>query len=433
MAMTITSGLSKSERQHVQRRTRAAMAAQVLIDGKHQGGRAPYGYVVVDAGPHPNPRKAQQGHRLRVLAIDEIAAPVVERVFALYLEGLGQKAIAAILNSEHVPCPSAQTPSQNRHRKMDGWQHSTVRAILDNPRYTAYAIYGRWQKVEELLDPEDVAAGHIVRFRRSAQAKIVRSREPAHSVIISVEDFTRVQLELRARRGAGVADYSKRERTTVVAKHVCVLRSTIRHSLCGRKMEAAPRNHAIFYRCPARTLLPDTRIALDHPPTVYVREEQLTRPINAWIAGLFSPVNLESTVIALAGSEEDDQAEAQMVAARQRIAAAEATKVRLQRALKAGWDPEGLASQYNAAAAEKRAAEAMLAAIEPSQQLTAQEIRQMAAELGDMAHVLNEAKREDLAELYKALGLWITYDDAQMRADVSISPRVNKVRVRGGT
>jgi hypothetical protein len=51
MAMTITGGLSKSERQHVQRRVRAAMAAQVLIDGKHQGGRAPYGYVVVDAGP----------------------------------------------------------------------------------------------------------------------------------------------------------------------------------------------------------------------------------------------------------------------------------------------------------------------------------------------------------------------------------------------
>jgi hypothetical protein len=53
MAMTITGGLSKSERQHVQQRVRAAMAAQVLIDGKHQGGRAPYGYVVVDAGPHP--------------------------------------------------------------------------------------------------------------------------------------------------------------------------------------------------------------------------------------------------------------------------------------------------------------------------------------------------------------------------------------------
>jgi hypothetical protein len=94
----------------------------------------------------------------------------------------------------------------------------------------------------------------------------------------------------------------------------------------------------------ARTLLPDTRIALEHPPTVYVREEQLTGPINAWIAGLFSLANLEDTVIALAGADEDDPAEARITTARQRIAAAEATKVRSQRALEAGWDPEGSTS-----------------------------------------------------------------------------------------
>ena len=33
---------------------------------------------------------------------------------------------------------------------MDGWQHSTVVAILNNPRCTGHAVYGRWQKVEEL-------------------------------------------------------------------------------------------------------------------------------------------------------------------------------------------------------------------------------------------------------------------------------------------
>ncbi|MBP2352622.1 hypothetical protein JOF29_003705 [Kribbella aluminosa] len=174
MAMTITGGLSKSERQHVQRRLRAAMAAQVVIDGKHQDGRAPYGYQVIDAGPHPNPRKAQEGYRLRVLAVDEVAAPVVERIFALYLEGVGHKGIAQLLNAQHIPCPAAHTPHQNRHRAGDGWQGSTVREILCNPRYTGYAIYGRCQKVEELLDPDDVAAGHVVRYKRSSASKIVR-------------------------------------------------------------------------------------------------------------------------------------------------------------------------------------------------------------------------------------------------------------------
>jgi hypothetical protein len=166
---------------------------------------------------------------------------------------------------------------------------------------------------------------------------------------------------------------------------------------------------------------------------VYVREDRLTPPINRWIAELFSPAHLDSTVAALVGAEEEDQSEEQMAVARQRIAEAEATMKRLQRALEAGWDPDGLTSQYNAAAIDKRAAEAALAAIEPSQRLTGEDIRKTITELGDMARVLDSADREDLADLYKALGLAITYDDAQTRADVSISPRVVKVRVRGGT
>ena len=43
-----------------------------------------------------------------------------------------------------IACPSARRPDQNRHRLADGWQGSTVRAILDNPRYTGYAVFGRW-------------------------------------------------------------------------------------------------------------------------------------------------------------------------------------------------------------------------------------------------------------------------------------------------
>jgi hypothetical protein len=45
----------------VQARVRAAMDAQIVSDGRYQGGRAPYGYAVVDAGPHPNPHKSAGG------------------------------------------------------------------------------------------------------------------------------------------------------------------------------------------------------------------------------------------------------------------------------------------------------------------------------------------------------------------------------------
>ncbi|MEU4390157.1 recombinase family protein [Kribbella sp. NPDC023855] len=435
MAMTITGGLSKSERQHVQRRVRAAMAAQVLIDGKHQGGRAPYGYVVVDAGLHPNPRKAQEGYRLRVLEIDEVAAPVVERIFGMYLDGVGLKGIAETLNRDRVLCPSAHTPRQNRHRRADGWQHSAVKAILENPRYTGYAIYGRWQKVEELLDPDDVAAGHVVRFRRSAQSRIVRSREPAHPAVVSVETFTRVQLEMRARRGSDMASRASQPRTRVAPKAAYLFRGAIRCESCGRKMEGAPRKHAMFYRCAARTLVPGVKEELGHPPTVYLREDHLSDGVNGWIAKLFSPENLDETVAILVGAQgKDDAVDAAEQGFRGRIAAAEGTIGRLQRALEAGWDPEALTGQYNAAVAEKKAALAGLEALEPAERLGASDIRAMVKELGAMKAVLDRADRGDLADLYGALGLEVSYNHKTRVADVSIStPRVVSLRVRGGT
>lgn len=251
-----------------------------------------------------------------------------------------------------------------------------------------------------MLNPDDVAAGHVVRFRRSAQSKVVRSCEPAHPAIVSVEDFTRVQLELRARAGASRAGRSSPNRTRVVAAPTYLFRGAIRHAECVRKMEGAKRSHATFYRCAARTLVPGARELLDHPPTVYLREDHLASEVNRWIGGLFSRRNLESTVAALVGSQEPpDPAEVAEAAFKRRIGAAEAEMARLQRALEAGWDPEQLTSQYNAAVAEKRAAQAGMDAIEVTERLSANEVREMIAELGDMRKVLDRADRGDLADL----------------------------------
>jgi hypothetical protein len=112
------------------------MVAQVLIDGRYQGGRPPDGYLVADSGPHPHPRKAQEGQRPRHLVIDDEAAPIVQRIFDLYLAGWGIRAIAEQLNRDGAPCPSAHAPRQNSHRRMDGWQHSAVVAILSRIRGT---------------------------------------------------------------------------------------------------------------------------------------------------------------------------------------------------------------------------------------------------------------------------------------------------------
>ena len=106
----------------------------------------------------------------------------------------------------------ARRPDQNRHRLADGWQGSTVRAILENPRYTGYAVFGRWAKHETLLDPDDGGAGHVIRVRRANPHRVVRSRQPAHPAIVSVEDFVQVQVLRRSRAAGGLSASRKLER-----------------------------------------------------------------------------------------------------------------------------------------------------------------------------------------------------------------------------
>ncbi|GAA0584489.1 recombinase family protein [Kribbella sandramycini] len=438
MAMTITGGLSKSERQHVQKRVRAAMAAQVLIDGRFQGGRAPYGYRVVDGGPHPHPKKAAEGQRLRVMVVDELAAAVVRRIFGMYLDGWGRKAIAEQLNREGVPCPSAHAPDQNRHRIMDGWQHSTIAAVLENPRYTGYAIYGRWQKVEELLDADDVAAGYVVKFRRSPQAKIVRSRNPAHPEVVSVEMFTAAELEKRRRRVGGQKGWSSQPRRPAPRGRTYVLRGRITCSICSRRFEgAARRAETIYYRCNARTLVPGSAVALAHPRQIYLREDAVVPALNRWVGTLFDPLHREATIDALLvdGEPESDRG-AYVEELRGRVRAAKVTMDRARKALEAGWDPAELRDQYNAAAAEKQVAERALAAVPDREVLNRDQLVTYVEELGDVGRALDAADPAELSELYEALKLGLTYNYADQTVGVEIDPladRVAKYRVRGGT
>ncbi|GAA1573457.1 hypothetical protein GCM10009789_28680 [Kribbella sancticallisti] len=55
--------------------------------------------------------------------------------------------------------------------------------------------------------------------------------------------------------------------------------------------------------------------------------------------------------------------------------------------MEAGWDPEAVTGQYNAAVAEKKAALAGLEALEPAEWLSASDIRGMVTELGAMKAV----------------------------------------------
>ncbi|WP_406372707.1 hypothetical protein [Streptomyces sp. NBC_01550] len=114
--MSVFGGMSKGERNRIKIRVHSAMASQTLIEGRYLGGRPPYGYRLVDLSPHPNPGKAATGRRLHGLEPEPVAAPIVVRIFAEYLRGLGIFAIAEGLTHDQIPDPSAHDPARNPHR-----------------------------------------------------------------------------------------------------------------------------------------------------------------------------------------------------------------------------------------------------------------------------------------------------------------------------
>ena len=389
----------------------------------------------MDAGPHPNPRKAAEGYRLRVLAIEEASAEVVRRIFAEYLDGKGDRAIANGLNQDGIPCPSARRPDQNRHRLADGWQGSTVRAILDNPRYTGYAIFGRWAKHEMLLDPDDVAAGHVVRFRRASSDRVVRSRQPAHPAIVSVDDFTQAQLLRRSKGAGGLRTARKAERSGRPTKRTYLFRGRIRCAVCTRKMEASPRAHGMYYRCPARTLAPGSPVLETHPPAVYLREDPIRDAVNGWIGRLFDRDNVDRTVAALVASQDGVGKSVGRDTAKKRLADAEARLRRFQAAIASGVDPAALVDVINEAQAERAAARAELDGAPAPTLLTDAEVYAMIDSLGDVGAALSGAKLDSLANLYTGIDLQVRYEPAAQTADVTmgLGRRVNSAGVRGGT
>jgi DNA invertase Pin-like site-specific DNA recombinase len=136
-------------------RTKAAMRAQVRVQGRHLGGRPPYGYRLVDAGPHPNKQHARWGRRLQRLDPDPVTAPQVRWMFAQRLAGTSVAGIARSLNAAGAPPTSVHDPSRNPHRTGTEWTLRTVAAILSNPRYTGRQVWNRQHTDHHEVRPGD--------------------------------------------------------------------------------------------------------------------------------------------------------------------------------------------------------------------------------------------------------------------------------------
>jgi site-specific DNA recombinase len=433
MIMSTFGSLSKGERNRIKVRVRSAMATQAQMEGRYLGGRPPYGYRLIDAGPHPNPAKAADGKRLHALAIDEYAAAVVQRIFAEFLASAGIYAIAEGLTRDGIPCPSAHDPGRNRHRCGIAWSKGAIRAILTNPRYTGRQVWNRQRKDEVLIDVRDVALGHTTKMRWNDRGKWIYSEEPAHPQIIDDETFSCAQELLAARRGMQGPHKPHR------SKHVYALRGLLFCGICDRRMQGLWANAAPYYRCrfPGEYALANR---LQHPLNVTLRQDVLLEPLDAWLASKFEPRHLPATIDELAAPATDPpEPPADENDIRTKIAECDRKLAQYRATLDAGADPATVARWITETETERARHQAVkrTAPGRTALSMSRDEIASVVTALSDLLTVLRRAEPADKAGIYTQLGLRLTYQpsDRVVRAKALISPAQHWQfeSVRGGT
>ncbi len=425
LVMSLYGGMSKGERMRIKTRVRSAMASQAAIEGRFLGGRPPYGYQLADAGPHPNPAKAANGQRLRRLAPDPTAAPVVRRIFEEYAAGHGLHRIASGLNQDGIPSPAAHDPARNRHR-ADGhgrWAKSAVRAILGNPRYTGFEVWNKQRKDEVLVDVEDVALGHVTKQRWNDKDDWIWSAEPTHEALVTRELFDSVQGMFGTKRGPTT-------RTPIKGRRY-VLSGLLHCDLCGRRMQGQWTHGQAYYRCKFTDEYPGGDE--QHPKNVYVREASITPGLDEWLGSLFDDEHLDGTCAALAGaSEPDPEAEKRDADLRARIADCD-RRIRNYKVLFDDEDTVTLAAGWIAEVQrERKELERQLGRHVPGGELAADEVKALVNALKDIVSVLAQAEPADKAELYDQLGVRLRYDPSGS-VSVQSEPRGVTVGVGGGT
>jgi site-specific DNA recombinase len=417
LIMSVFGGVSKGERNRVRIRVRTAMTAQAQLEGRFLGGRPPYGYKLIDAGPHPNPAKAADGRRLHALAPDLNTADVVRQIFAEYLGGKGAKAIAEALTRDGIPSPSGYDQARNPHRCGLAWSQSAVRTILANPRYTGAQVWNKQRKDEVLMDVNDVALGHTTVMRWNDRASWVWSERAAQPALIDSATFERAQA-LRQGRAANA------QRAARPSPRPYALRGLLFCGICQRRMQGSWNNQAIYYRCMFLAEYAASR-KISHPRAVYLREEKLTVRLDEWLAGLFRADHLPATIETLARARDDGLPIAAVEQARRVIADCDAKLRQHRAALEAGADPAVIARWMTETQARRAEAEARLRPGTHRQVMTADQIAARVAEIGDIPAALASARPDEKAQLYGELGLTMIYDPSASAVRVTARPLSN--------
>ena len=190
--------------------------------GQFIGSFAPYGYRIDPADRHH-------------LVTDPETAPVVQRIFALYVSGRSYRRIVQMLNSEGIVSPSACKRQQgSNYTNVNAetgnarglWTQSTVAKILANEVYTGTLVQGK---------------SHCISYKNKRRKKVdpadwVRIPD-AHEAIIDADTWARTQERRNSHTRAG-------SRT----QELPPLSGKVRCAVCG-----SPMKRNVYYN-KARTI-----------------------------------------------------------------------------------------------------------------------------------------------------------------------------------
>ncbi|MFD8498051.1 recombinase family protein [Amycolatopsis sp. NPDC059657] len=275
--MLLLGSQSRREVMRARHRVLAAMHTQARVQGRFLGGRPPYGYQLVDAGPHPNQAHAGWGRRLQRLEPDPDTAPWVRWIFEQRKAGRSVAGIARELNMRGVPCPSSADPERNRHRTRRQWIVRTVLGIIENPRYTGRQTWNRHGARTTCLPGSGGSKSPT-----TLQAWAV-SEKVSHPALVDEATFLSVQ-GMRARRppkNGSARDYA--------------LAGLVTCGLCGRRLDSHWINNRPGYRCRHGHTSARSR-PRDFPKNLYVREDHLLATLRVRLAA-----HMASDATSLAG------------------------------------------------------------------------------------------------------------------------------------
>ncbi len=142
------------------------------------GGKPMYGYKM-----HPTEKNK--------IVIDEAVAPVVRRIFAMALDGMSCRQIAAILNAEGVPTPATYCGwNMGRKGPYAGlWSSERISEMLQNETYLGNMVQGRTVKIS-------YKSKKCLKQDRENWVVVEGTHEP----LIDIETFHKVRMLLNSRK-----------------------------------------------------------------------------------------------------------------------------------------------------------------------------------------------------------------------------------------